>query len=217
MTSIGFLHTSPVHVERFERLVAESAPDVEVVTVVDEVLLDRARSHGLADLILIGGLADRLAQLAEVDVVVCTCSTIGGLAEEIGAAAGLAVARVDRAMAEGAVAIGGRIAVVAAVASTVGPTVELLETVATANGADVTIDVVEVAGAWDRFEAGDLAGYESAVAEVVRACATDADVVVLAQASMASVADRDDVATLDTPVLTSPRAAVAAAVLGLTR
>ena len=217
MTSIGFLHTSPVHVERFEGLVAELAPDVEVISVVDEVLLDRARSHGLDDLILIGGLADRLAQLAEVDVVVCTCSTIGGLAEEIGVAADVPVVRVDRAMAEEAVAIGGRVAVVAAVGSTVGPTVELLETVATAGRHDVTIDVIEVADAWNRFEAGDVAGYESSVAETVRSCAADADVVVLAQASMASVVDRDDIAVLDTPVLTSPRAAVAAAVRSLTR
>lgn len=217
MTSIGFLHTSAVHVERFERLAAEMAADVEVVTVVDEVLLDRARSHGPGDLILIGGLADRLAQLAEADVVVCTCSTIGGLAEEIGVAAAVPVVRVDRAMAEEAVKIGRRIAVVVAVASTVGPTIELLETVAVAGGHDVTIDVIESPDSWSRFEVGDLAGYESSIAEVVRACAPDADVVVLAQASMASVAERPEIAALDTRVLASPRAAVAAAVLGLTR
>lgn len=49
---IAFLHTSPVHVETFERLVKSTDPTVEVEHFVDEALLadaQRAGAHRRAD------------------------------------------------------------------------------------------------------------------------------------------------------------------------
>ena len=43
---IGFLHTSAVHTDTFERLAAQADATVETVTLVDESLLDDARVHG---------------------------------------------------------------------------------------------------------------------------------------------------------------------------
>jgi len=210
MASIGFLHTSPVHEATFDALVAEIAPGTEVVTVVDEYLLDRARSHGTDDLQLLGGIADRLAQLVGVDLVVCTCSTIGGVAERIGEAAGVAVVRVDRPMAEVAVTSGERITVVATVESTLGPSVALLAEAATLHGRTPSVETRLIAGAWERFESGDLEGYVDLVAGALPEIAADADVVVLAQASMMPAVDRLGGRIDGTPVLASPRTAVAA-------
>ncbi|MFD9164539.1 hypothetical protein ACFVZ8_21550, partial [Streptomyces sp. NPDC059558] len=70
----------------------------------------------------------------------------------------------------------------------------------------VSIRTHVVAGAWERFEAGDTAGYLARVAEAAGSV-TGADVIVLAQASMAGAAD---LVTGPVPVLSSPAPGLAA-------
>lgn len=211
MTTVGFLHTAPQHTATFRALVGELLPDADVVEVVDEILLDQARRHGERDVRVLGAVADRLAELVDADVVVCTCSTIGGVAERVGRAAGAVVVRVDRAMVDRAVEIaaagGGRIAVVAAIESTIGPTRQLFDEVMLATGAVLQIDLHVVDGAWERFEAGDLEGYLDVIASRLPSISADVDVVVLAQASMAPAVGRIDT---QVPILSSPRLAIEA-------
>lgn len=208
MTTIGFLHTAAVHEATFDALVAEAAPTATTVVVVDDSLLADAREHGPSADRVQAGIRAALATLAAsgADVIVCTCSTIAGEAETIGAGSAVPVVRIDRPLAVAAVAAGHRIAVVAAVESTVAPTTELLESVAADAGVTVTLTPVLCTDAWARFEAGDPEGYLDAVATAARDAAADHDVVVLAQASMAGAITRVD-ATV--PVLASPASAVA--------
>ncbi len=205
MTTIGFLHTAEVHVPTFRDLLADLGPDVRGVHAVDAGLLADARTDGLTPG-LTARIEDRLAELtaAGADLIVCTCSTIGGVAERH---AGVRVLRVDRPMAEAAVAAGPRIAVVYATASTLGPTRELLTDAAA--GRPVTLIEAPCPQAWVAFEAGDLDRYAVEVAAAARHAAPAADVVVLAQASMAPAAAL--LSELAVPVLTSPRTAVAGA------
>lgn len=217
MTTVGFLHTSPVHVPTFRALVEELIPGAEVIEVVDEFLLDQARTRGPRDVLVIGGVADRIAQLVATDVVVCTCSTIGGIAELVGHESDTNVVRVDRAMAERAVELAGdgQIAVVAAVESTLEPTRALIDEVLLTTGARAGVTLHLVPDAWDRFEAGDEEGYLDVVARALPAIAADATVVVLAQASMAPAVGRLDV-ELPVPILSSPRLAIEALRAALT-
>ncbi|MGD9935063.1 MAG: aspartate/glutamate racemase family protein [Dehalococcoidia bacterium] len=206
---IGFLHTAEVHVGTFERLVRERAPGAHLVHVVDESLLADARARGGVDPDLHARILARLAEAGDgVEALVCTCSTISGDAEAAAAGLGMPVVRVDRPMAERAVAAGSRIAVIAAVESTVAPTVALLEDVAEKTGRTPEIEPCLVPGAWELFEAGDMSGYHDAVARAVEAVRSDSDAVVLAQASMAAVAARFEG---NPPVLSSPVLAVEAA------
>ncbi len=207
MATIGFLHTSPVHVATFEALVAELAPGFDSFAIVDVALLCRARSSGVDDPQVLDGVRRALAELERrgADTIVCTCSTIGGIAEMLGRSGGRRVLRVDRPMAQRAVELGGRIVVVAAVDSTLEPTRALLESVAAEGGSELDLELHVVAGAWGRFEAGDREGYLVAIAEALVSIAERCDVIVLAQASMADAADRVD---LGVPVLSSPRLAV---------
>jgi hypothetical protein len=213
MTTAGFLHTSPVHQPTFDALMAEVVPGARTVSIVDAGLLDRARAHGLDD----AQLADRVGRALETlagdgaAAIVCTCSTIGELAERIGRGRSLTVVRVDRPMAERAVEVGGRILVVTALDSTVAPTTELLAEVAAGRGMPIDVELLLVDGAWPHFESGDLATYHRMIADAIATFATDAplpDVIILAQASMAPVASFDGVASLGVPVLASPRIAV---------
>ncbi|WP_248294764.1 hypothetical protein [Actinoplanes sp. TBRC 11911] len=108
-------------------------------------------------------------------------------------------------MAEAAVAAGARIAVLYAVASTWGPTRTLL-----AEAGARAITPVPCLDAWALFAGGELEAYAQMVAREARKAAAEADVIVLAQASMASAATL--LADLTIPVLTSPRIAVERAV-----
>jgi aspartate/glutamate racemase len=181
------------------------------VWVVDEALLERARRAGTADPALADGIARSLTELERrgADVVVCTCSTIGGAAEMIGRRIGVGVVRVDRAMAERAVAIGGKIWILGALESTLAPTRELLESVAADRGVELDVEVELIVGAWERFEADDRDGYLDLIADSLSTLAVGCDVIVLAQASMAEAAER---VVVGVPVLSSPRLAVAALV-----
>jgi Asp/Glu/hydantoin racemase len=192
VVTVGFLHTADVHVETFRGLVAELDPRVRDVHFVDPVLLAEADAPGTPERI-----EARLAEIeaAGADVIVCTCSTIGATAERLGAL------RVDRPMAEAAVAAGRRIAVLYTVESTLEPTLALL---ADAGASHVT--AVLCPGAWAAWEQGDLEAYREIVAEAARRAAADADVIVLAQASMAPAARL--LGDLGIPVLSSPRIAV---------
>ncbi|MFF3641199.1 aspartate/glutamate racemase family protein [Streptomyces sp. NPDC002564] len=206
--TLGLLHTSAVHVPVFDGLRDADHPGLELRHHVAEELLARARREG-PDAVA-PAVRAALAQAARdgAAAVLCTCSTIGGVAERAGADLGLPVVRVDRPMAAAAVAAGDRVVVLAAVASTVGPTSALVEEEARRAGRDVTVRAELVDQVWARFEAGDAEGYARGVARAVREV-RDADVIVLAQASMAGAAAL--VPEVRVPVLSSPRPGLAAA------
>ena len=201
---IAFLHTSPVHVETFERLTKAADPTVEVEHVVAEELLAEAQRVGASDPALTARVQQAMAKAASsgASLVVCTCSTIGGSAERTPTRGGFAVTRIDRAMADRAVVLGPRILIVAAVESTVQPTRELVRESALALHKQIEIEELLVPGAWPHFLRGDRAAYAAAVADAVRPASARADVVVLAQASMAPAAEL--LGDLRVEVLASP-------------
>lgn len=208
---IGFLHTAPAHVPVFEALLREIDASVRSRHAVDEGLLADARAAGSVTPRIAERVAGALAALTAqgAAVLVCTCSTIGAAAETAALPPGVVAMRIDRPMAERAVAIGRRIAVVAALPSTLGPTADLLHAAARRAGRSIEIVDVLCADAWSHFERGDTNCYLAAVSAAVERAVARADVVVLAQASMAAAADRT--AHLSVPVLSSPRLGVEAA------
>jgi Asp/Glu/hydantoin racemase len=207
VTIVGFLHTSDVHVATFRALLAQHAPQFGAVDAVDQTLLDDARARGFDDDIR-QRLETRLGSLRErgATVVLCTCSTLSAVAEQLTDSVGVPVIRVDRPMAQRAAEIGGRIAVVVAVASTLAPTRALLAECIANSTRDSTLIESPCLDAWTLFEAGDTEGYLDRVAAHARQTADHADVILLAQASMAGAADQ--LTDLPIPVLTSPRTAV---------
>lgn len=200
MRGLTLLHTSPVHVPVFDALRDRDHAGAVLRHLVAPELLDRARDRG-AD-----SVAPDLLRLLDGSggPALVTCSTIGAVAESLAPALGFPVLRVDRPMAAAAVRTGPRIVVLAALDSTLAPTAGLLAEEAA--GRPVSVRTHLVAGAWARFEAGDTAGYLAAVAAAADAV-TDADVIVLAQASMAGA---ERIVRTRLPVLSSPRPGLAA-------
>lgn len=198
---LALLHTSPLHIPVFEAIRDEAHQGLELRHFVAEELLTRAGTEGPA------AVADDVQALVDKAVadgataVLCTCSTLGAVAEA--ADAGVPVLRVDRPMAAAAVAAGPRIVVLAMVRSTLAPTVALIEEEATG---PVEIRTLLLDEAWALFKAGDTEGYARAVAAAIDTV-TDADVIVLAQVSL-TPAQR--LTTTRVPVLSSPRPGLAA-------
>jgi hypothetical protein len=208
---ITFLHTSPAHLPTFTALLERLQPGVQATHIVNEELLTRARALGPdhPDVIQRVQATVRAAAHGGAHVVLCTCSTIGGIAEATPADGSFVPMRVDRAMADRAVALGPEVLVVAALESTLKPTSDLIENSAARLGLQVRNQGLFVAAAWPHFEAGRIADYHQAIASGIRAAAPRSGVVVLAQASMAPVAER--LGDLGVPVLASPALGVAAA------
>ncbi|MFZ6734248.1 Asp/Glu/hydantoin racemase [Undibacterium sp. Ji42W] len=221
---LAFLHTSPVHVAGFDALVQELAPGLKVHHHVDESLLIAAQQFGATDAAVIRQVEAAMCVAstnhanAIVGMVVCTCSSIGGIAERMNGHSGLQTARIDRAMADRAVALGPRILLVAALESTLDPTTELLMESARAAGKTIEISTLLPEQAWGHFLQGDRQSYLQAISDAVRSAlqdkTADIDVVVLAQASMAAAAV--ELSDLGIEVLSSPRLGVARAISALT-
>jgi hypothetical protein len=213
--ALAFLHTAAPQVAAFETLLGSLAPGVQARHAVEPALLEEARLAGGIEPALRARVhAVTAALLREgARVVVCTCSTLGGCAEEAGAALGAPVLRIDRPMAERAVDAGSPLLVVAALESTLAPTCTLLRDTALRRGLSPQIRTLVCEGAWEQFEAGDRGAYHATIAAAVGRARGDARAVVLAQASMAGAEAL--CAGLGVPVLSSPRSGLLAALARL--
>ncbi|MCJ7544736.1 MAG: aspartate/glutamate racemase family protein [Phycisphaerae bacterium] len=207
---VALIHTSAMMVPPFKALAEEMLAGVGVFHVVDESLLRDIIRDGR----LLPPTARRLvghviaAAEAGADAVMVTCSSVGAAVELSRALVTVPVLRVDEPMAAKAVASGERIGVVATLPSTLAPTAELIRRLAREAGKKVQVTDRLCEGAFAAILAGDTATHDAKVAaalgELSRAC----DLIVLAQASMARVAEALPAAQRRVPILSSPRLAV---------
>lgn len=206
---IALLHTADVHVATFDELLSVAGYDGAVEHRVRADLLDRARIEGL-DAVRVETL-EALNALAAADAVICTCSTLGGIADDV-AQQQDHVFRIDRPVMESACAAGREILVAICLESTKASTLALLDNCAALMGADVRVRPVLCDGAWEFFESRDMEGFASSIAASIKAEMFGngrPDCIVLAQASMRVAEPR--LAGIGVPVMSSPqRAAVRA-------
>ena len=191
----------------FGELCKELLSDIETVHMVDESLLK--------DILISGRLTKTTARRvvghiisadqAGTDAILVTCSSIGKATEIGGELVDSAVMRVDEPMAKKAIGTGNKIGVIATLPSTLNPTVELIKRYGNEN-LHVAAKLCE--GAFEAVISGDAAKHDKIVAEGIVELAAKADVIVLAQASMARVADTLGEGKVTVPVLASPRLAI---------
>lgn len=211
---ITFLHTDKVHIPVFSALIESLDPAVSVRHDVHADLLIRARESGLTSALKADiKQAMRAAADSGAGVVVCTCSTIGSVAEAASDGKDYLSLRIDRAMADQAVNSGGKILVVAALESTLESTRTLIESSAKNSRVNPVVDIHVVADAWDYFLSGDQATYHQLIARDIQSLHTGYHCVVLAQASMAPAVDLCQ--DLPVSVLSSPAPGVSGALEAL--
>jgi aspartate/glutamate racemase len=201
VTRIAFLHTGAVVIPPVMALASELLPDAATVNYLDDkIVADLGDSERAAS--VLGRLVDLVhaAKSAGADVVMLTCSSISQHAASLSEQSGIPVLRIDEAMADAAVHAGGRIAVLATLPTTLTPTTALIRERAALAGVAPQISSEVIDGAFAAVSAGDRGTHDRLVGAAIERAAADADVVVLAQASMASAAEAVEV---EVPVLSS--------------
>lgn len=195
MPDLTLLHTAEPHVQTFQALAPEKVLDQQVRAGW------LARAQGGIDASLRAEVAGAIA--AADGPVLCTCTTLGPVAEEAGAI------RIDWPMMQAAARIGGPVLMAYCLESTAAPSEALLRRAF--GGRDPGLTCLELGGLWPLFEAGDRSGFAAAVAADVSEAlgAMDFACVVLAQASMAGAAEPLRAQTR-VPVLASPEIAMEA-------
>ncbi|HYN86945.1 MAG TPA: aspartate/glutamate racemase family protein, partial [Ardenticatenaceae bacterium] len=191
----------------------ETMPDVKVFNIVDESLINNTIAANQLTPVTARRLAGYIqsAEEAGADAVMVTCSSVGPAVEAARPFVSIPVMRVDQAMADLAVATGRRIGVIATLATTLGPTSELVRARAEAQGREVEIVPRLCEGAFQAVISGDTETHDRIVMAGLKELMGQVDVVVLAQASMARVADALPADEKIVPILASPRLGVEAA------
>jgi Asp/Glu/hydantoin racemase len=213
MTTLGLIHTGTFLPAVFKKLCRELMPEVTIFNIVDESLINNTIAAGELTVKTSRRLAGYLesAEDAGADAILVTCSSIGPAVEAARPFIGVPVLRVDQPMADKAVRMGRRIGVIATLPTTLGPTANLVQARAALQGREVEIVPYLCEGAFAALSSGDGATHDRLVAAGLRELMAQVDVVVLAQASMARVADSLPGDAQLVPVLSSPRAGVEAA------
>ncbi|QDP96022.1 hypothetical protein FOE78_09035 [Microlunatus elymi] len=202
MTRLAMLHTGAVVIPTFTELAAHQLPTVEIQHLLDDrIVSDLGRGAERTDIATRLAALGRAAKTSGADAIVFTCSSISGYAAALEDDLGLPVFRIDEAMADEAVRGAQRISVIATLETTLLPTAALLRERAAGQGKQPEITEVVVPGAFEAVTGGDRDRHDALVAQAITDQAGRSDVIVLAQASMASAAAKTQV---DVPVLTSP-------------
>jgi Asp/Glu/hydantoin racemase len=189
---LAIIHTTPVTIDTLKALAAELLPGYSVINFVDDSILPQLGENG-GDLSAVEPRLRQYAKFAEergANVILSACSSVGELVAKIQDTVSVPVVRIDEAMAEEAVRRGRKIGVAATLATTLRPTTALIRQKAEEAGKAVEITPLLVDSAYQKLLAGDKEGHDTTLAQALAGLASEADVIVLAQASMARVVER---------------------------
>jgi aspartate/glutamate racemase len=205
MKTVVAVHTAMAMVEPVKKLFAANLPEVRLINIVDDSLIqDVIREGKVPESVRI-----RLfhyyesAVQAGADVIFNTCSSVGDVAIEARQKLPVPLVKIDDAMARRAVREYSRIGVMATLPTTLDPTRRLIERFA--GEMSKKIEIVEglAAGAFQSLIDGDAERHDRLVLKTAVDLSDRVEVYVLAQGSMARVQD-EIVEKTGKPVLTSP-------------
>jgi len=204
--TLGLVHTSATLVPVFAQLCKTKLPRVNVFNIADDSLVKGIMSAGSLTAQIARRVAGYLesAELGGADYIMVTCSSIGPAVEAAAKFIGVPVLRVDQPMADKAVQMGKRIGVIATLRTTLEPTADLVQRRAQKAGKEIQLMSRLCEGAFDALMSGDATKHDVMVAGALRDLSQQADVIVLAQASMARVVDGLADADKRVPILASP-------------
>ena len=205
MKTVVAVHTAMAMVEPVKALFQENIPDVRLINIADDSLIQDVIHEGKVP----ESVRKRLFRYynaavdAGADVIFNTCSSVGDVAIEAREQLPVPLVKIDDAMARQAVEEYSGICVMATLPTTLEPTKKLIERFAAQLSREVTIVEGLAEGAFQSLMDGDIENHDRLVLQTALDNAGRADVFVLAQGSMARVQDAITEQT-GKPVLTSP-------------
>jgi len=208
--SLACIHTSMVFINvetMMNDIFKEVMPNVRRINIVDDSLL--------ADVMAAGKITQpvtkrmcayvQAAEASGADAILSLCSSLGPTIDIARPLVNIPVIKIDDPMAEEAARSAKRIGVMATVLTTLGPTVDLIRSKATAMKKELQIEPALVEGAFQILMSGDRERHDRMVAEAAQRLATKVDIIVLAQASMTrlvpSLAQKTGLRILSSPRL----------------
>lgn len=188
---LALLHTTPLVYNLFRQELALA----DCYHVIDEHLLRLIRgephSSAIADRISahIGGAAH-----AGADIFLCTCSSASPYLDHAAVIGGIRLLKIDDPACRQVAARGGRVGIVCSVESTVAPTIDRLLRFAKDSGTAIMPVPVLAQGAFDALSAGDVQKHDALVLDAISAHSGEVERFLLAQASLAGLRERAQVA-----------------------
>lgn len=211
MKTVAAVYTAPAVVEPIKEIFSEVLPDCRLVNIVDDSLIQDVIRDGEVR----RPVARRLVRYyqacedLEADVIFNTCSSIGEVASMARAVIGIPIIKIDEPMARKAVVLSDSIAVLATLPTTLEPTIRLVQHMADEAGRKVHIIDGLAEGAFQALVGGNPEEHDSLLKSAAQRVAEKAEIIVLAQGSMARMETTLTELTGKT-VLSSPRSGVEA-------
>ncbi|WNQ13606.1 aspartate/glutamate racemase family protein [Paenibacillus aurantius] len=209
MRTVVAIYTGQGLADPLKAVFQEVLPGVRLVNIIDDSLIGDINKAGHIP----PGVARRLVQYyrhAEeigADVILNTCSSVGEVADLARSLIGVPIVKIDDTMTAKAAASYDRIAVLATLPSTLEPTMRLVQKQAERAGREVKLVNGLAEGAFAALVSGKPEEHDRLLLETALRTAADADVLVLAQGSMARMEKKLAEAT-GKPVFSSPRLGV---------
>jgi len=210
--TLACIHTSMVFINvetMMNDIFKEIMPKVRRINIVDDSLLADVMSSGKITQSVTRRMCTyvQAAEESGADAILSLCSSLGPTIDVARPLVNIPVIKIDDPMAEEAARSAKRIGVMATVLTTLGPTVDLIRSKASAMNKEIHIEPTLVEGAFQILMSGDRERHDRMVAEAAQKLASKVDVIVLAQASMTRLVPTLGQKT-SLRILSSPRLAI---------
>ena len=201
---VCILQTSFAKREDTVAFLKENVPGVRVEFITDSTLLTDVRANGGPSQAVIDRMTlyAKAAEISGADLIVNSCSTVGEVADIYKNEVGIPVMKVDLPMAQEAVSLGTKIALIATVETTLGPSQRLIERVGAEQGKKMECTQYLQTAAWDALQAGRRDEHNRILMKSIRELdEMGYDAIVMAQVSMRELLP--DLTDVRTPLLCS--------------
>jgi len=179
-------------------------PDLRISFITDDTLLADTKKIGYPDHAIVQRMTlyAMAAESMGADVIFNTCSSVSEVADIYAKVVGIPVIKIDEPMAREAAEIGGEIALIATVETTLRPSKNLIEKAAEELHKKVNVTPVLVKDAWEKLASGDTEGHNRALLQKIKELDKQGyNAIVMAQTSMRAILPMLN--DIKTPVLCS--------------
>ena len=207
MATVAAIYTTQSIIEPVKALFYELMPSHRLANILDDSIIpDFVKSGNIVTTDVRRRFFDycRTSEESGAQIILSTCSSMGDLVEQVKPFIKVPILRIDEPMAIQAVEMGTRIAVLATAETTLAPTNRLVRSAAKKNDKPIVIKECLAKGALEALAKGDTDKYDRILLTTAINAAREADVIMLAQGSMARAQEDIALATRK-PVLSSIR------------
>ena len=167
---VCILQTSFAKREDTVAFLKEKVPGVRVEFITDSTLLTDVRANGGPSQAVIDRMTlyAKAAEISGADLIVNSCSTVGEVADIYAKEVNVPVMKIDLPMAQEAVRLGTKIALIATLETTLGPSQRLIEKVGAEQGKKMECTQYLQNPAWDALQAGHPEEHNRILMESIR-------------------------------------------------